>query len=78
MNIDIINILRIHACILKSRAHSQLCTKAFGMSGSEMISVGTHAATGYFAINLGTAGKCVLQFLNHENGRTLTHHKSVT
>ncbi len=77
MNVDIVDILRLHSGVVESGFHSQLCAESVRMSGGEVIGIGRHTAAYYFCVDFGSAGFGVLEFLENEYGGTFTHHETV-
>src|SRR5574344_279303 len=78
VNIDIINILSLQTCILKSGCHHQFSSESFRMRCCNMESVGTHALAHHFCIDFSSAGLGVLQFLKNQATSTFTHDETVT
>ena len=77
MGIDIVDVLGLDAGVLDGTLHHELGTESLGMAGSDVISVGTHAATDDFTVNLGATGQRMLEFLEHEAHTAFTHDESV-
>ena len=75
--IDIVNILRLHACILQRILHDELGTQSFRMRSSDVVSIGTHAGTNHLSINLCTTGLGMLQFLKNQTACTFGHDETI-
>ena len=77
VNIDVVDVLGFHTCILQRVLHDELCTQALRMRGCDVVSICAHAGTNHFGIDLGTASLSVLQFFENQASGTFGHDKSV-
>ena len=74
VKIDVIDIFRLHSGILEGVFHHETRTETFGMSGGDVVCVGTHSGTCHFGIDVRSAGLGVFELLEHEVRRRL--HRS--
>ncbi len=77
VKIDVIDIFRLHSGILEGVFHHETRTETFGMSGGDVVCVGTHSGTCHFGIDVRSAGLGVFELLEHECGGAFTDHESV-
>ena len=77
MHVDVVDVFGVELSILEGALHHEACTETFGVGSGEVVSVGTHAGTCQFAINLRTASLSVLEFFENENTSAFTHHKTI-
>ena len=77
VRIDQVDILGFEARIVDRIAHRLACTEPFGMRCGQVVSVGAHAAAGYFGINLGPACLGVLILFEDQRTGTFTDHEPV-
>ena len=77
MNVDIVDVTRLHVGILQSIFHRKDCTQPFGMGGCEVVGIGRHTATGNLGINFCAACQSMLQFFENQHYRTFADNESV-
>ena len=77
MNIDIVDLIGVHASILKCVLHHELSSESLGMRSSDVVSVSTHACTYHLSIDLGATSLSVLKLLKDQTSCTLAHDESV-
>ncbi len=77
MHIDVVDILRLHAGVVKSHLHGEFRSESVGMCGCQVICVGRHAAANYFCVDLRAACFCVFKLFKNKNCRAFAHHEAV-
>ena len=75
--VDVVDVFGADAAVLDGVAHRLHGTDTLGVGSREVVGVGRFAAADEFAVDLGTAGLGVLQFLKYEGSGAFADHESV-
>ena len=77
VNVDVVDVFGLHACVFEGIAHHEVGTEAFGVGSGDVVRIGRHAHTCYFAVDLGTACLGVLEFFENEHTGAFAHNETV-
>ena len=78
VGIDIVNILRSHACILHGVLHGTGCAASVLCRGSDVEGVTGGAVSNYLCQDIGSSGLCMFQGLQHYHAGSLAHNKTIS
>ena len=76
MGIDIAHLLRLHPGIGQGLGHTGRTAGSPGGGGGDVVGVAVGAVARHLGIDLGSAGLCVLIFLQHQHSGALAHDKA--
>src|SRR5256884_9694321 len=77
MRIDVIDLSRRYASVLKRELHGARCAFTVRWRRSHVVSVRGKAVSCDFAVDLRPPRFGVLQFLHYHNSCALTHHETI-
>ena len=77
MHVDVVDVFRLHACVLQGSLHHELRSEAFGMRCGDMVCVGTLAFANHLGVDFGSASLRVFQFFEDKTSCSFRYDEAV-